>query len=110
MRSTASPMRGVRIPNSESIMASPSSVPSSNHSKHRSSPHRFTKENVDPNHILTESPYSRSGKTILSSKNRSPLPPRPPVNTGGNPLKRKLNLEGMNEHCVTSASDSGVQV
>ncbi|XP_008809653.1 kinesin-like protein KIN-12B [Phoenix dactylifera] len=97
--------RSARVPPSETL------------TPHKHRPPRIPKENVDPGPTPPESSPFRSpsvaGKT-LATKNRSPLPPRPPLssNHGGNPLKRKLSLETLPENGVPAsmASDSGVQV
>nr|XP_010907239.1 kinesin-like protein KIN-12B isoform X2 [Elaeis guineensis] len=97
--------RNARVPPSETLTPH----------KHRAP--RIPKENVDPGPIPPESSPFRSpsvaGKPLVA-KNRSPLPPRPPLssNHGGNPLKRKLSLETLPENGVPAsmASDSGVQV
>ncbi|KAG6535452.1 hypothetical protein ZIOFF_000425 [Zingiber officinale] len=86
-------------------------------SSQKQRPPRIPKENVDPCPAPSDrSPFrspANSGKP-LSAKNRSLLPPRPPISSkpGANPLKRKLSSETPAENGVSpsSASDSGVQV
>ncbi|THU46590.1 hypothetical protein C4D60_Mb09t06530 [Musa balbisiana] len=106
MKAFTSP-RSARVPPSETL------APSS----HKQRPPRIPKENVDP----CPAPPDRSpfhshapGGKPFSAKNRSPLPPRPPLASkhSANPLKRKLSLETIAENGVppSSAPDSGVQV
>ncbi|XP_065023768.1 kinesin-like protein KIN-12B [Musa acuminata AAA Group] len=106
MKAFTSP-RSTRVPPSETL------APSS----HKQRPPRIPKENVDP----CPAPPDRSpfhshapGGKPLSAKNRSPLPPRPPLASkhSANPLKRKLILETIAENGVppSSVPDSGVQV
>ncbi|URE28617.1 Kinesin motor domain containing protein [Musa troglodytarum] len=97
--------RGGRVPSSETL-----TTPSSQKQR----PPRAPKENVDPNTTPPESsPFKSPGKP-LSGRNRSPLPPKPPLPSfhGGNPLKRKLSLETLAENGgpPSMSSDSGVQV
>ncbi|WOL11373.1 kinesin-like protein KIN-12A [Canna indica] len=100
--------RGGRVAPSETL------TPSSQNKR----PPRIPKENVDPNTTPPESSPFRSPAAVgkpLSSKSRSPLPPKPPLPSthGGNPLKRKLSLEALAENGTPSLSipsDSGVQV
>ncbi|URE28620.1 Kinesin motor domain containing protein [Musa troglodytarum] len=96
--------RGGRVPSSETL-----TTPSSQKQR----PPRAPKENVDPNTTPPESsPFKSPGKP-LSGRNRSPLPPKPPLPSfhGGNPLKRKLSLETLAENGgpPSMSSDSGVQ-
>ncbi|XP_072969272.1 kinesin-like protein KIN-12B isoform X1 [Typha angustifolia] len=88
-------------------------------SSQKQRPPRTPKENVDPNPTPPDSSPFRSALASvkpLGGKNRSPLPPRPPLSSnhgaGANPLKRKLSLEIQAENGATAsaASDSGVQV
>lgn len=106
MKAFASPRTG-RVSPSEALTPS---------SQKQRAP-RIPKENVDPCLAPSDrSPFRSPANTgkPLSAKNRSPLPPRPPLPSkhGANPLKRKLSSEIPAENGVfpSSASDSGVQV
>ncbi|PKA57479.1 Kinesin-like protein KIN12B [Apostasia shenzhenica] len=95
--------RSGRVPPSEAL------TPSSQKQR----PPRFPKENVDPNAMAPDSPHFRSPTVSGKSpavRSRSPLPPRPPPSS--NPLKRKLNLETLQESGSPAnfCYDSGVQV
>ncbi|XP_042395837.1 kinesin-like protein KIN-12B [Zingiber officinale] len=86
-------------------------------SSQKQRPPRIPKENVDPNATTPESSPFRSPSTSgkpLSTRNRSPLPPKLPIPAAhsGNPLKRKLTLETLAESSgpPSMPSDSGVQV
>ncbi|XP_009415942.2 kinesin-like protein KIN-12A [Musa acuminata AAA Group] len=100
------------LANSKGGRVSPSETLTPSSQKQR--PPRAPKENVDPNTTPPESsPFKSPGKP-LSARNRSPLPPKPPLPSfhGGNPLKRKLSLETLAENGgpPSMSSDSGVQV
>ncbi|CAL9168714.1 unnamed protein product [Musa hybrid cultivar] len=99
------------LANSKGGRVSPSETLTPSSQKQR--PPRAPKENVDPNTTPPESsPFKSPGKP-LSARNRSPLPPKPPLPSfhGGNPLKRKLSLETLAENGgpPSMSSDSGVQ-
>jgi len=74
--------------------------------------YRLTKENLDPNCMPSDPSFSHLRSKPLGLKNKSPIPPRPPSNHSGNPLKRKLNLETLTEGGSPASipQDSGVQV
>ncbi|ONK72552.1 uncharacterized protein A4U43_C04F20610 [Asparagus officinalis] len=87
----------------------PALTPSS--SQKQKSP--LCKENLDPNAMPSSDPNSSHFRSKpLGLKSKSPLPPRPPSNPRGNPLKRKLTLETLTEGGSPASvpSDSGVQV
>ncbi|KAK1319576.1 Kinesin-like protein KIN12B [Acorus calamus] len=107
-------LRGIP-PSGAAAAAAPSA---SSTQKQRSSPRppKTGSENIDPN----SDPYFRSPSLHPPSKSagkgRSPLPPRPPLPSNSNPLKRKLNMETLDssQTCADggaqAALDSGVKV